>query len=415
MSDLSQRLRRLGVSKGKLPKPAKEKDSALAGLPPGHLIETPLGRAFYLEERFPLDHVHGRRPLGAWLAQAPAVAARMLPEPAPSDLDLRRFLFIDTETTGLGSAAGVLPFLTGWGYFTDDAFVVRQHFLRDPGDEAATLHHLARWTQDFEGLVSFNGRGFDLPLLENRFILARLRPPVLGLPHLDLLPPARRVWRGRLDSCALSSLERHVLGVVREGTDVPGWLIPDLYRDYVRSGDASQMGRVFYHNLVDILSLVSLADQLCGLLADPLAPGVESGARVALARWHEAMDLAQEAEAIYRAALEDEGLLPLDLQHAALSRLGALLKRQDRRDEAVPLWVQLALQDESAVEAHVELAMFYEWHQVDLVKARAWTDQAFKLVAAWPADLRREQAEEELRHRLARLDRKIERQGDDHS
>jgi hypothetical protein len=321
--------------------------------------------------------------------------------------NLRRALFIDTETTGLGRGAGVLAFLIGVGYFEDEAFVLRQYFLRDPAEEPAALEHLGDWSEDFEGLVSFNGRGFDVPILQNRFILSRLRPAILKAPHLDLLPPARRVWRGRFESCRLGALEQHVLGVQRGQEDVMGWQIPSLYLQYLRGGDNGEMRQVLYHNAVDILSLVVLAARLCQLFAAPLAEGVDTRERAALARWFQALGLEDRAEAAYRAALDD--FLPLETQRVCLAGLAGLLKRQERHTEAAPLWMQWALEDESSVEAQVELAKFYEWRQVDLKKALAWTEQALGVVARWPQDPRRDNAEQELNHRRARLERKLEK------
>jgi uncharacterized protein YprB with RNaseH-like and TPR domain len=409
MSDLTQKLRRLGVTKGARelvsPPPPPESPPHDEALPAGHQVETPLGVCFYLEERYPFNHLHGHSPLAGLLAHDPTVAARMAVEPQPEQFDLRRALFIDTETTGLGQGAGVLAFLIGLGYFADDAFVLRQYFLRDPAEEPAALNHLADWSEDFDGLVSFNGRGFDVPILQNRFILARLHPTILNAPHLDLLPPSRRVWRGRFESCALGSLERHVLGVRRRQDDVMGWLIPDLYRQYLRGGDNGEMRQVLYHNAVDILSLVVLAERLCRLFAAPLVDDVDPRERVALARWFQTLDLPDRAETTYRAALD--GVLPLEAGHICLRNLAALLKRQDRRAEAAPLWMQWALEDESRVEAQIELAKFYEWHEVDLEKALAWTEQALGVVAKWSKGPRREETEAELDHRRARLERKM--------
>jgi uncharacterized protein YprB with RNaseH-like and TPR domain len=409
MSDLTRKLRRLGVSKGTRelaspPPPASPpQDEAL---PPGQQVKTPFGYCFYVEERYPLQHRHGHAPLDSLLAHDPIVAAQMAVEPQPGRFDLQRALFIDTETTGLGTGAGVLAFLIGAGYFEHDAFVLRQYFLRDPAEEEATLNHLADWSENFAGLVSFNGRGFDVPVLQSRFILARLRPDILNAPHLDLLPPSRRVWRGRFENNKLGTLERRVLGVQRSQDDIMSWLIPELYRQYLRGGDNGEMRQVLYHNAVDILSLVVLAERLCRLFADPLAGGVDPRERAALAHWFQTLDLHDRAEALYRAALED--VLPLDVQHACLQHLAALLKRQDRRAEAVSLWMQWALEDESSVEAQVELAKFYEWQQGELAKALAWTEQALGVVAKWPRGQQRDDATVELAHRRARLMRKVE-------
>lgn len=409
MTDLTQKLRRLGIVKGTkemvsppIPPQRAPHDDAL---PPGEQVETPYGVCFYIEEHYPLDHLHGHAPLAGLLTHDATAAAQMAIPPQSEPFDLSRVLFIDTETTGLGQGAGVLAFLIGAGYFTDDAFVLRQYFLRDPAEESAALHHLADWSEQFGGLVSFNGRGFDVPLLQSRFILSRLHPDILNASHLDLLPPSRRIWRGRFESCALGTLERHVLGVQRSQDDILSWMIPDLYRQYLRGGDNGEMRQVLYHNAVDILSLVVLAKRLCLLFADPLADGVDPREKVAVARWLEALDLRERAEATYRAALD--GWLPLDAQHVCLQHLSASLKRQDRRAEAVPLWIQWAMEDESQVEAQVELAKFYEWHEIDLGKALAWTKQALGVVARWPKGPRKSATEAELHHRLARLERKI--------
>jgi uncharacterized protein YprB with RNaseH-like and TPR domain len=415
MSDLAQRLRQLGVTKGtgELASPRQTARSGVRAdeaLPPGQQIETPFGVCFFIEERYPPQHIHGRAPLSGLLAHDRTAAAQMstfAEEPGATELpslDLSQALFIDTETTGLGQGAGVLAFLIGVGYFEDGAFVLRQYFLRDPAEETAALNHLAEWSETFTGLVSFNGRGFDVPLLRSRCVLSRLSPAILDKPHLDLLPPSRRIWRGRFESCALGSLERNVLGVQRSQDDIMSWLIPDLYRQYLRGGDNGEMRQVLYHNAVDILSLVILAEQLCRLFANSLAEDIDPRERVALARWFEALDLPEQAEATYRVALE--GWLPIHAQHLALQRLAALLKKQERRPEAVPLWVQWAMEDEGSVEAYIELAKYYEWHTQELDKALAWTQQALTVVAKWPSGPRRDEARSDLDHRRTRLEAK---------
>jgi uncharacterized protein YprB with RNaseH-like and TPR domain len=409
MSNLARKLRRLGVVKG--PRelisspPRSERTRHAEALPPGQQVETPMGVCFFIEERFPPEHQHGHAPLTGLSSHDPVTAALMAAPPQPDRFDLSQALFVDTETTGLGQGAGVLAFLIGVGYFKAGAFVLRQYFLRDPVEEPAALHHLADWSEGFSGLVSFNGRGFDVPILQSRFILSRLRPSILKAPHLDLLPPARRMWRGRFESCALGALERRVLGVQRSQDDIMGWQIPELYRQYLRGGDNGEMRQVLYHNAMDILSLVVLAERLCRLFANPLAEDMDPRERVALARWFEALDLLDRAEATYRTALE--GWLPLEAQHTCLRHLAALLKRQERRAEAVPLWIEWAMVDDKNVEAHVELAKFYEWHETELEKALAWTKQGLEIVARWPRGLRRSETKAELNHRRARLERKI--------
>ncbi len=297
------------------------------------------------------------------------------------------------------------------GFFAPEQnnLVVQQYFLRDPGDEPAMVETLAQQLTEFEALISFNGRAFDVPILENRFILARIPPPTTGLPHLDLLHPARRLWRYALPSCALSTLEREILGVRREQDDVPGGLIPYLYRDYLRTGDARAMKRVLYHNTIDVLSLVTLATRLCRVFADPWSKWIQttldSAELYSLGRWYADENRVAETERAYRTALRAD--LAPELRSRVLRDLAYLLKRADRRAEAFAYWQQLAVEATDDVLAHVELAKYFEWHVQDLSLATGWTRAALRQIENWPPGLRRDQKLAELRHRLARLERKM--------
>src|SRR5207302_806542 len=170
------------------------------------------------------------RPQGG--RRAPRGVAARVPRVEDDGLAAERPLFLDTETTGLAGGPGTYAFLVGAGWIEGDAFVVTQHFMRDLDEEPALLAALAPLLERAGGVVTFNGSGFDLPLLETRFVLARRRWPAT-LPHLDLLRPSRRVWTGCLDDCRLGTLERDVLGLSRE-EDVPGAVIPSLYFDWLR-------------------------------------------------------------------------------------------------------------------------------------------------------------------------------------
>ncbi len=432
--DLRQRLRELGVVRGmhELATLPPRRRVAIEDLVPGSFHTTSRGQCFVVEATYPPDHLHGNLPLSAFLDLPAETVAQVAQDDALAGMGLRRACFLDTETTGLSGGTGTMAFVVGLGYFDDTGFRLCQYFLRDPGDEPAMVEALAEHLPEFKALVSFNGRAFDVPILENRFILARIPPPTAGVPHLDLLHPARRLWRYRLHSCALSDLEPEVLGVLREQDDVPGGVIPHLYRDYLRTGDAREMKRVLYHNAVDVLSLVTLATRLCRAFANPWAdPEGESHERdegneglngaefYGLGRWYEAKGRLAEAERAYRAALRQSSgqalgadLAP-DLHAKALRDLGYLLKRADRRDEAFAFWQQLAL--EAALDtadhvlAHVELAKYFEWHVENLAPAAGWTRAALARVENWPTGERRAVTMAGLRHRLARLERKMDR------
>jgi len=412
--DLRRRLRELGVVRGvrELDAPTARRRFAIEDLTPGRFHTTSHGQCFVVEETYPPDHLHGDLPLSSFLSLSPEIAAQVAGDDALAEVDLRRTCFLDTETTGLSGGAGTMAFVVGLGFFggegffAKEGFQLRQYFLRDPGDEPAMIESLAEFLAQFEALASFNGRSFDVPILENRFILARVPPPTRGAPHLDLLHPSRRLWRYHLPSCALGAIEREVLGVLRDQADVPGGVIPTLYRDYLRTGDARAMKRVLYHNAIDILSLVTLAAQLCSTFADPWAGEKLSGAEsYGLGRWCEAEGRHAATERAYRAALKAK--LAPDLRARTLRDLGYLLKRDDRRAEAFEYWQQLALETRGRILAHVELAKYFEWHAQNLSLAAGWTREALAQVKNWPAGTRRETTLAELRHRLSRLERKL--------
>ena len=413
--DLRNRLRKLGVQKGArnlTPRPRPKRSAGLEALIDGEIVETDYGPFFVHLERYAPEHLHGAYPLGELLSQSRRVAGRLADTDA--EIDLGRTVFVDTETTGLAGGTGTLAFLIGAGAFEDDgSFVVRQFFLRSPAEEPAVLLYLSEWLDQFEALVSFNGRGFDLPILQTRFTLQRLRPRILRAPHLDLLTPARRVWRGRLESCSLKSLEYSVLDVHRDQIDIDGSLIPQLYIDYVRTGDAGEMPRVLYHNAYDILSMVTLATRLIQLFDEERSAALTAADRYALGKWHADHAEHAQAERYLRQALED--LSDAIVQQQAALRLSLLYKQLDRRADAIGLWEAVAqaapLDSLASVEACVELAKYYEWHAVDLPRALAWTEQALAIAAALPDRLLRSQVLPEVEHRKQRLVRKINRNG----
>jgi uncharacterized protein YprB with RNaseH-like and TPR domain len=401
--DLRRRLQRLGLVKGVTSLAPPRRPVAVESLVEGAFHETPQGQCFVAADTLSLTDRHGEFPLGDFLALSPQVVADVGGEPGRAGINLRRVAFLDTETTGLSGGTGTMAFMVGLGFFEEDGFRVLQVFLRDPGDEPALIHLLDDLLPQFEGLVSFNGRGFDVPILETRFVLARRPFPLAATPHLDLLGPARRLWRMRLPSCSLGTLEGEVLGVRRDQADVPGGEIPFIYRDYLRTGDAREIARVFYHNRVDVLSLVALAVRLAQVFDAPWQdPSLVGADFYALSRWYR--EAGGEAERALHRALRT-GLSP-ELRRRALWDLALLLRQTGRRAEAVELWQQLAVESPTDVLAPTELAKTFEWHLPNLHLAAGWTRLALGRAERWTAGPQSEKALAALRHRLGRLRRK---------
>lgn len=403
---LNSKLRRLGVTKGarnlktvtrrRPAEPAPDIERDLTKLLPGGRIEhNEDGAYFVVDSVYALHQVHGSEPPSALLDFAPTHLIPYLNCDLPASF--RDCLFIDTETTGL-AGAGTVAFMVGVGFFEANAFVVRQYFMRDFGDETAMLADLSDLIARFPHLISFNGKTFDIPLLKTRYLMNRLPDPLVDLPHIDLLHPARRIWRRRLGSVALSALEENLLEIGRTQQDVPGFLIPTLYHDYMRTGDPNELLRVFYHNKIDMLSMVTLATRL---LQTIVAPDLCQYALdlYSLGKWQRDLGL-PVAEAYLRQAASMQ--CEIEVWHTILLEIGRLLKRQDRRKEAVPLWLQVAHTTEHTIDAHIELAKFYEWHEINLEQALLWVNRAFAYVDDFDVTLHAE-----LNHRRLRLERKL--------
>ncbi|MGD8466198.1 MAG: ribonuclease H-like domain-containing protein [Anaerolineae bacterium] len=401
-------LERLGVGKGPQHLRSQKRSSgpAIETLLAGEVVDSDQGSYFLYQEAYDLAYRHGYHVLSDLLVQDLAGPALLARDERLVGIDVRQMAFVDTETTGLAGGTGTYAFLVGVGVFQESDFVVHQFFMRDFDEEPAQLHALGALFDQLEAVVSFNGKSFDMPLLETRFVMARQMPRLLEAPHLDLLPAARRFWKYRLDSCALSSLERKVLGVGRAEEDVPGWMIPSLYDRYVRSGDAREMPGIFYHNAQDILSLVTLTARMCALLAptseaDGETPGEDL---YGLARLYQDLGWHDRAETAYAQA--SQSARSPEVREMAKRDLAFLLKRQERRAEALSWWQDL-VEVEGAIYACEELAKHYEWHEVDLAQAQAWTQQAIGLVEAWPRSYKRREVLKELLHRHDRLQRKL--------
>lgn len=413
-----------------LPRPTP-RQGRLEELLPGAVIENAAGACYVVTTATPVEELRGGDALAAALTASPAVLAPFHPdfrlEQADSFADAA---FVDTETTGLGAGAGVYAFLIGVGAFerwptpstpasspaAPTHFVVRQFFMRHPGEEAAMLVAVAETVSRRRMIVTFNGRGFDLPLLRARYRQNRPLLPAAsrsvplfeeGSAHLDLLLPARRLWRRRLQSCRLINLERHILTLARSEDDVPGAEIPRLYLDFLRTQQAGEMRRVFYHNREDIVSMAALGALLVRTYADSFAAleGVFAEDLLSLAACYLRQGQTSLAERAYRSAAE---MATTDRLRADIyARWALLLKRQERYAEAADLW-QLWLTSTSGCDAQpfIELAKHHEWRTGDLAEAEMWAAWGLHTVESAPAHQRLPGQLADLRHRLARIRRK---------
>jgi uncharacterized protein YprB with RNaseH-like and TPR domain len=363
--------------------------------------ETPVGTLLYVERHYPLDAMHGGQTLrtgtefGIPLRPHERHPRDRAVDGPPPMLQARDAIFIDTETTGLSGGTGTVAFLVGTGQVVGEHFVVRQYCMRDYPEEDALLHALAADIGE-DPLVSFNGRGFDWPLLTTRFRLHRQEPAPRA--HLDLLPPARRLWARTLHSHGLAALERHVLGLER-GEDLPGWRIPAAFFEYLRSGEAGTIAQAFRHNAIDVVSMLTLFAHIARTLDDPIRRVARPGDQLGTARL--LLDLGQPDQA--RRCLE-AGLSECpDGEGLTLERLlGRLCKQAGDHEAALAHWMRVA--DQAAgfdVEAYEQAAKINEHGLRRFDIALDWTRRALERCVPESA------AAAAFAHRAARLERRL--------
>ncbi|MBN2146793.1 MAG: ribonuclease H-like domain-containing protein [Anaerolineales bacterium] len=408
MPSLADKLKSMGVKVGtqNLPPPIPSITYPVEDIIPGRLADTHAGPVYLAEEIYPSHHKHGNYPLH--VSTPIQMIAEWAGEPEIASLPIESFAFLDTETSGLAGGTGTFAFMVGVGRFESQGFHLAQFFLRDPLEEAALLLALEQFVAPCQVIVSFNGKAFDIPLLNTRYILQGWKTPFAGFHQIDLLHLARRIWRDRLPSRTLSNLEAQILHIQRGEEEVPGWMIPQMYFDYLRQRDARPLRRVFYHNQIDVLSMAALLEHLGLLLADPINKAAGYGLdQAAIARLLEELGYTQTAAHLYHHSLESG--LPDAIAHDTLQRLALLFKRQGDYTAALPLWEKAAGQQQ--VYAFVELAKYHEHHLQDFGQALYWTRAAIKLMnTPHFSRLERRQWQGELNHRLQRLEKKQSRQ-----
>ncbi len=363
--------------------------------------ETEAGRCYLRELRIPLGQSHGCGCLKDVL-QCRGESLALLEKTRDWDnFQAAGTLFLDTETTGLSGGTGTWAFLIGLGWIENDHFFLRQYFLRHPGEEKAMLLHFTAAASHFDSLVTFNGRAFDLPLIQTRQVLAGLPQRTEPRRHLDLLHCSRRLWKERLPSCSLRSLEGALLGLRRHG-DIPGEEIPAVYFNYLRRGETARLKQIFQHNVLDILSMVTLVARVTRAAA-----GVDidhPADYYSLGKLHAG---AGQADHAIRCFGQAAGCGDERLEQAALLQLAAIHKRQGRWTEAAALWRELIRRRSFDLTPHVELAKYYEHQAKEFEAALEAADQALARARHRRNPACGELSLPALQHRLARLRRKL--------
>jgi uncharacterized protein YprB with RNaseH-like and TPR domain len=286
------------------------------------------------------------------------------------------WLFLDTETTGLAGGTGTYAFLIGLAWWDAGGLQVEQFFMRDFTDEYSVLQELSTRISERPVLVTFNGKSFDWPLLESRFTMTRaIRTPKLAA-HLDLLHPARALWKLRLGSVRLVELERHVLDSKKMGwhreDDVPSSQIPQFYFDYLRGGSPEPLAAVARHNQMDLRGLAALFAKIDSMLSgsDYSENQIESLDLFGLSKF---LNRRGEAGGAHSACEKAIAIgLPVEIQPQAKRDLALMAKRRGEHPRAAELWLNIISNSSSlndSIHSCEQLAIYYERQEKNFSRA----------------------------------------------
>ncbi len=294
--------------------------------------------------------------------------------------DPAKALFLDTETTGLSGGAGTVAFLVGLGRIEGRELVVRQYLMPNYAAEPLLLNRVNEIAQGCDVVVTFNGKSFDVPLLQSRHIMCRMDCPIADMRHLDLIHPARRAWKLRLKDCSLSNLEEKILSVHREH-DLPGSEVPERYFSFLKTGDMRLLADIVDHNRQDIVSLSTLLVRLCAAYEAP-AEQLSMLDVFSMGKTLEKQGEKGEARKCYRLAAQPAPLTSLNrLSEArcapmANRNLSLLLRREGEKDEAEKIWREMIRRGQLGAFPYVELAKLMEHRDRDYERALEMTGQA---------------------------------------
>ncbi len=320
--------------------------------------------------------------------------------------DARKCLFLDTETTGLSGGAGTVAFLVGVGFIEGNALMIEQYLMRDYSDEPELIDRLANRMDAFEYVCTFNGKTFDMPLLEARFTMNRMRHRWREMENLDLLHPARRTWKLRLGSCRLGRLEEMILGMKRTG-DIPGSEVPQRYFDFLKTGDMSLLEDVVSHNRQDIATLVTLLVKLCEIYEEP-EKLCEKKDLFSVGKALERQGEFRPARELYRASAVPapagtlQALTGEKLAGDANWRIYQIERKSQNAEGMLAVLEQMKIRGQMPYEVRIELSKLYEHRRKDYRAALRYAREAKQYCD--------ENEAEALCKRIARLEKKLEKQ-----
>ncbi|MBN2602070.1 MAG: ribonuclease H-like domain-containing protein [Candidatus Marinimicrobia bacterium] len=377
----------------------EKKAQSISTVVEGSWINTHFGDIFRAEFSYDLREPYGSLNLDQVYALDNELIAELFQINPASNPE--RFLFIDTETTGLSGGTGTIAFMIGLGFIENHSFIVHQYFITQLSHEEGMLELLQKLIPNFDCLVSYNGKSYDIPLLNSRFVINRMRPIPEDSGHIDLLHPTRMLWKYSMENCKLKTVETDRLGLFRDD-DIPGEMIPDAYFDYLRCRRIDKIERIFYHNRFDIITLLATLILIINAY-ESHDPDDNPLTDYAKARMFTRKKNIGRSIAHYEHVL-NSNVSPGRRQKTSLE-LAALYKKAGEYKKAVTLWQTVIGEDfPLALEPYLELAMYYEHHSKEYPKADEVITEALARLPQYRADERAQ-----MEHRLDRIKQKLSR------
>lgn len=323
-------------------------------------------------------------------------------------IPIEGLLFLDLETTSLSVGTGNYPFLIGLGCVRDASFVIDQFFMHNFGAEATILRHVLPYFRQAVGVVTYNGKTFDMPLIKNRYRMNRVQQFPLDITAVDLLYPCRRIFKSLYENCTLKTMEERVLGISRSD-DIPGWLIPEVFFSYQRHGETERIPVVVEHNRRDIESLLMLFFVLNGIYTSIEKrdyKSFHSSSLINIANYLYKIDVDSFLDLISYLGNE------VFQERSLFKKYSTALKRTERFDEALTLW-----ESEKSVFSLEELAKHYEHREREFERSLAYCESAAALLKRGLFSFRGERLESgavdlysiRFQKRIERLHRKLRR------
>lgn len=356
-----------------------------------------LGEFFYTEHAFFPDYQHGAIVFEKFFNSKVSYSTPDTNNP----FNLDKCIFLDTETTGLSTSGGTFAFMVGVGWFENNRFLSRQYFLLHPDQEEAMLLDLENLISIHENIVSYNGVGFDIPILKFRFKYHRIPTTINNKTQIDLLKFSRMLFRYQFDDRSLKSIESKVLKFQRSEQEIPGFLAPIIYQDFLKTGAIQDIAGVFYHNEMDVISLAALISIVNEVSEENERHfSTYDTLHFSLARQFDKNRNYPKAIDYYLKALE-QPQLPVAIRKASLLSLANLYKKSGQIDKAMYVW-----QDASAlgsIDALIEMAKILEHRQKEYQMAMDCCKKALFILKNDVDSIKCELLKEMIEYRMERV------------